>query len=84
MPTKFTQTVEYCFPCKHFHQHLVKSGRDPICEQRCQHPSQTQETLFGFTSQTKGRRITDTDQRPQWCPIRGDVQAEKEAENDLS
>lgn len=56
---------------------MIKSGRNPIYDDRCTHPSQLEGSREYLGEPSRGRRI-----RPDWCPIRGDAQAEKEAEQD--
>jgi len=75
MPSKYTSVLEVCFPCKYFQQRLFKSGLDPIYDATCNHPTVIE--IYG----NRGRLIGRNDPpRPGWCPIRGDKQAEREAE----
>lgn len=80
MPSKKSVNYDYesCHPCKFFAHMLFKSGRDPIYESFCEHPSNLKPSFYG---REKGRLIDHhgSDRRPDWCPIRGDAQAEKEA-----
>ncbi len=83
MPSKRSYTVseETCYPCKYWRQHLWKSGQHPVYYRYCQHPSQQEESIGAFGG--KGRFISDSsDERPDWCPIRGDAKAEREAMDD--
>lgn len=82
MPAKFTHTEEYCYPCKYHHQQLIMSGLHPIYHMHCKHPKVTENYELTFTRE-KGRFIGENDEnRPQWCPIRGNKEAEAEAERD--
>ena len=78
MPSKthHNYVSEDCYPCKWLSRKLFQSGRHPIYHCHCQHPK-AEEQWASFHE--KGRFIGETDKRPEWCPIRGDKQAESEA-----
>lgn len=80
MPSKRSYTVneETCYPCKYWSQVQWKSGRDPEYHRYCQHPTVQDDPIGAFGG--KGRLIsTYSNERPIWCPIRGDAEAEREA-----
>jgi len=81
MPSKHTFTAEHCYPCKYWRQTLWKSGLHPVYQRFCQHPSQL-DSSSRFRPD-EGRFISDSsDERPDWCPLRGNPRAEQEAMND--
>lgn len=79
MPSQQSRSYHYesCVPCKWFSRRLTKSGFHPIRESTCTHDDAT----GGMPSRLEhGRYIGEnTDIRPQWCPIRGNAEAEKDA-----
>lgn len=79
MPHKVTQTVEYCSPCKWYTHRMVKSGLHPVYHSACNHPQEVADDMFDRTE--RGHTIHGQ-YRPSWCPIRGDAQAEMDAERD--
>lgn len=74
MPAKFTQTVEYCAPCKWYVRKMIRSGQNPVYDEHCTHP--TEIDVMGDRGRTiRGHR------RPEWCPIRNKPDEEREAED---
>lgn len=78
MPSKTNNVEEFCFPCRFHIQEMVRSGQHPLYRMYCGHP--IEQGRFERRSR-KGKLIGENNEhRPQWCPIRGDAQAEKDAE----
>ncbi len=82
MPSKFNVSQEYCFPCKYHVQAMMKSGQHPIYNMYCEHPdAEADRPDYPYPRGKHGKFIGENDEnRPQWCPIRGNKQAEQEAE----
>ena len=74
--TQYNYAREECYPCKWLKRKLHMSGRNPIYHCHCMH-AKAQEHWATFNE--RGRFIGETDNRPSWCPIHGDKQAEAEA-----
>jgi hypothetical protein len=76
-------SMETCHPCKWFHRRLWKSGQNPIYHSECRHPSQLHESgLMGEKGRQLGDKGSMRTRRPDWCPIRGDDQADLEAQEE--
>ncbi len=67
MPSKQLSEVEFCFPCKYWYQHLIKSGREPVYETRCQHPTQSEKSdPFGSRLGTnRAKAVAALTEKPQ-------------------
>lgn len=76
MPSKHLSEKEVCWPCKFFNRQLWKSGREPVYHSYCQHHGAKMEEERDERGVFIG---ANTDIRPDFCPIRGDIKAEKEA-----
>lgn len=77
-----THTIEMCYPCKWLKRQLWMSGRNPIYETTCIHPTKLRDSaIYGTKGEFIGRTPHE-DIRPNWCPIRGDAQAEADATED--
>lgn len=74
-------TKEVCFPCKWFSRQLLISGQNPKYQTSCSYPSVVADDLGLIRGKGKTINIGHGDpSRPQWCPIRGNAEAEQEAE----
>lgn len=67
----WTQVVrKSCVFCRWHTSELIKSGRDPIREHCCTHPSwHTQNSQHALSNDEEGRFIGRSDNTPYWCPV---------------
>lgn len=73
MPSKDIDGHEYCLPCSWRKTVEVQSGSHPINRMYCGYPIFTNR----FSRKRKAGKLIgqDNENRPEWCPIRGDEHA---------
>ncbi len=60
--TVVTETWKSCLGCDYHDHTMIRSGRNPLYHNRCQHPQWKDE----FSDR---RVIGGTDYTPSWCPL---------------